>query len=135
MKLSALGLPFCHRKGDYYRYQAEFSEGDRRDSSKNKASECYEAALAVGKTLHNYTTSPIYLGLALNFSVFQYEILHKPEDAIKTAQAAYEGAIADDAEQSEQSKDSPMIIQVMRIAAFITLLDPFLIPCSSCEKI
>jgi len=89
----------------------------------------------VGKTLHNYTTSPIYLGLALNFSVFQYEILHKPEDAIKTAQAAYEGAIADDAEQSEQSKDSPMIIQVMRIAAFITLLDPFLIPCSSCEKI
>merc|ERR1711904_519776 len=35
-------------------------------------------------------THPIRLGLALNFSVFQYEVLQNPEEACKMARTAFE---------------------------------------------
>ena len=40
-------------------------------------------------------THPIRLGLALNFSVFQYEVLQNPEEACKMARTAFEDAIAE----------------------------------------
>jgi len=41
------------------------------------------------------TTHPIRLGLALNFSVFNYECLNDPAKACHLAKTAFDDAIAD----------------------------------------
>ena len=41
------------------------------------------------------TTDPIRLGLALNFSVFYYEIKNDPKQACQLAKTAFDDAIAD----------------------------------------
>merc|ERR1712037_1049906 len=87
-------------KADYYRYIAEFTDGD----AKSKAA---EKDLAV--------THPIRLGLALNFSVFQYEVLANPDEACKIARTAFEDAIAELDNVAEDSyKDSTLIMQLLR---------------------
>ena len=60
-------------------------------------------------------THPIRLGLALNFSVFHYEVLSNPEEACKMARTAFEDAIAELDNVSEDSyKDSTLIMQLLR---------------------
>merc|ERR1712037_311174 len=60
-------------------------------------------------------THPIRLGLALNYSVFQYEVLQKPDEACKMARSAFEEAIAELDNVSEDSyKDSTLIMQLLR---------------------
>ncbi len=52
---------------------------------KEKSEEAYLKANLTCKELP--TTHPIRLGLALNFSVFYYEILNKPEKACELAKS------------------------------------------------
>merc|ERR1711948_29049 len=60
-------------------------------------------------------THPIRLGLALNFSVFQYEVLNNPDEACKMARTAFEDAIAELDNVAEDSyKDSTLIMQLLR---------------------
>ena len=60
-------------------------------------------------------THPIRLGLALNFSVFHYEVLNNPDEACKMARTAFEDAIAELDNVSEDSyKDSTLIMQLLR---------------------
>merc|ERR1712187_745915 len=81
-------------KADYYRYIAEFSEGSKKTESAESARSAYaEAAAVAEKDLA--VTHPIRLGLALNYSVFQYEVLQNPEEACKMARTAFEDAIAE----------------------------------------
>lgn len=86
-------LMFYNRKGDYHRYLAEFAIGDKRKDSADKSLEAYKAATEVAQT-ELPPTHPIRLGLALNFSVFYYEILNAPDQACHLAKQAFDDAIA-----------------------------------------
>ena len=83
----------CYRKGDYHRYLAEFAIGDKRKTSADSSLEAYKAATEVAHT-DLAPTHPIRLGLALNFSVFYYEILNAPDQACHLAKQAFDDAIA-----------------------------------------
>lgn len=88
-----LELTAAFRKGDYHRYLAEFAVGDKRKDSADKSLEAYKAATEVAQT-ELPPTHPIRLGLALNFSVFYYEILNAPDQACHLAKQAFDDAIA-----------------------------------------
>ncbi|THX36375.1 putative 14-3-3 family protein ArtA [Aureobasidium pullulans] len=106
---------FYHKmKGDYHRYLAEFALGDKRKTSADKSLEAYQNATEVAQT-DLAPTHPIRLGLALNFSVFYYEILNSPDKACHLAKAAFDDAIAELDTLSEESyKDSTLIMQLLR---------------------
>ena len=102
------------RKGDYHRYLAEFALGDKRKTSADKSLEAYKNATEVAQT-DLAPTHPIRLGLALNFSVFYYEILNSPDQACHLAKQAFDDAIAELDTLSEESyKDSTLIMQLLR---------------------
>jgi len=61
-------------KGDYYRYLGEFMQGEPRKDVIDKAKDSYKRAQ--DKATELKSTHPIRLGLALNYSVFYYEILN-----------------------------------------------------------
>jgi len=101
-------------KGDYYRYRAEFTEGADRDSAAEQAMFAYEDAKKTA-TADLVVTHPIRLGLSLNYSVFKYEVMNKPEEACAMARQAFEEAIAELDNVSEESyKDSTLIMQLLR---------------------
>ncbi|XP_051144627.1 14-3-3-like protein GF14 iota [Andrographis paniculata] len=101
-------------KGDYHRYLAEFKADQERKEVAEQSLKGYEAAMAVAST-DLPTTHPIRLGLALNFSVFYYEILNSPERACQLAKQAFDEAIAELDTLSEESyKDSTLIMQLLR---------------------
>ena len=61
------------------------------------------------------STHPIRLGLALNYSVFYYEILNSPDNACKLAKTAFDNAIADlDGLEEDEYRDSATIMQLLR---------------------
>jgi len=101
-------------KGDYYRYKAEFTTDEARKEAGQKSLEGYQQALDTANK-HLATTNPIRLGLALNFSVFYYEILNEQSKACELAKKAFDEAIAKLDELSEESyKDSTVIMQLLR---------------------
>ena len=86
----------------YYRYIAEYTEGEGKSKAASNAKDAYEDASKVAAT-DLVVTHPIRLGLALNFSVFHYEVLNNPEEACKMARQAFEDAIAELDSVSEDS--------------------------------
>merc|ERR1719336_1396782 len=101
-------------KADYYRYIAEFSDGAKKSTVAESARVAYEEASKVAEK-DLAVTHPIRLGLALNYSVFLYEVLQNPDDACKMARTAFEDAIAELDNVAEDSyKDSTLIMQLLR---------------------
>lgn len=101
-------------KGDYYRYISEFCAEEKKKQPTENAKLAYEEAtrIAVAELL---PTHPIRLGLALNFSVFYYEIVGQPAEACEMARQAFDEAIADLDNVSEESyRDSTLIMQLLR---------------------
>ncbi|XP_002123759.2 14-3-3 protein epsilon-like [Ciona intestinalis] len=106
---------FYHKmQGDYHRYLAEFESGDQRKEAAEHSLLAYKAASDVAAD-NLPPTHPIRLGLALNFSVFYYEILNSSDRACKLAKKAFDDAIAELDTLSEESyKDSTLIMQLLR---------------------
>lgn len=105
---------YLKMKGDYHRYLAEFksSEGKKKEAEETFAA--YKAAQDIAMA-ELAPTHPIRLGLALNFSVFYYEIENSPEKACKLAKQAFDDAIADlDKLTDDSYKDSTLIMQLLR---------------------
>jgi len=101
-------------KGDYFRYLAEFSTGNGRKDAAENSLIAYKNATDIAST-ELPPTHPIRLGLALNFSVFYYEILNSPDRACQLAKQAFDDAIAGLDSLSEDSyKDSTLIMQLLR---------------------
>jgi 14-3-3 protein epsilon len=101
-------------QGDYYRYLAEFSTGDERKGVAENSLVAYKSASDVALA-ELPPTHPIRLGLALNFSVFYYEILNSPDRACQLAKSAFDEAIAELDTLSEESyRDSTLIMQLLR---------------------
>merc|ERR1712079_292026 len=90
------------------------TEADKKAKSAEEARKAYEEATkAAEKDLA--VTHPIRLGLALNYSVFQYETLGNPDEACKMARTAFEDAIAElDSVAEDSYKDSTLIMQLLR---------------------
>lgn len=101
-------------KGDYHRYLAEFSTSEKRKESADQSLESYQSASEIAN-VELPPTHPIRLGLALNFSVFYYEILNSPDHACHLAKLAFDDAIAELDTLSEESyKDSTLIMQLLK---------------------
>jgi len=101
-------------KADYYRYIAEFTAGDAKAKAAKSAEDAYADAAKVAEQ-DLTVTHPIRLGLALNYSVFLYEVMSKPDEACTMARKAFEDAIAELDNVAEDSyKDSTLIMQLLR---------------------
>ncbi|KAG8662671.1 14-3-3-like protein D isoform X2 [Manihot esculenta] len=105
---------FYKMKGDYYRYLAEFKTGNEKKDAADHSMRAYETAITAAEA-ELPPTHPIRLGLALNFSVFYYEILNSPERACHFAKQAFDEAISELDNLNEESyKDSTLIMQLLR---------------------
>ncbi|NP_001312172.1 14-3-3-like protein C [Nicotiana tabacum] len=105
---------YLKMKGDYHRYLAEFKTGAERKEAAESTLTAYKAAQDIATT-ELAPTHPIRLGLALNFSVFYYEILNSPDRACNLAKQAFDEAIAElDTLGEESYKDSTLIMQLLR---------------------
>jgi 14-3-3 protein epsilon len=103
---------YLKMKGDYHRYWAEVAAGD---THKRAATEAYEK----GNQLATSSLAPVNatrLSLALNLSIFYYEILKQLEQAYTLARTAYDDAVieveslADDHDHHEAA----MILQLLQ---------------------
>ncbi|CAK0790679.1 unnamed protein product [Prorocentrum cordatum] len=105
---------FYHKmKADYYRYIAEHTTSDAKVKASNDATSAYEEAQALARDLA--ATHPIRLGLALNFAVFQFEVLANLDEACSMARVALEDAIAElDIVGEDSSNDTTLIMQLLR---------------------
>ena len=75
---------FVKMVGDYYRYIAENAKGSLMEEVKQNALKAYNEANQI--TLPPF--NPIKLGLALNFSVFHYEVMKNHKAACELADQA-----------------------------------------------
>uniref|UniRef100_A0A8C5E1E6 14-3-3 protein beta/alpha-1 n=1 Tax=Gouania willdenowi TaxID=441366 RepID=A0A8C5E1E6_GOUWI len=105
---------YLKMKGDYFRYLSEVASGDSKKDTVENSQQAYQQAFDISKN-EMQPTHPIRLGLALNFSVFYYEILNSPEQACSLAKQAFDEAIAElDTLNEDSYKDSTLIMQLLR---------------------
>ena len=99
--------------GDYYRYVAESATADILDQVKQGALKGYEEADKLSKGLN--ACNPIRLGLALNFSVFYYEVMNDHKKACELGEAALSEALEkiDDVDE-ETFRDAKSIIELLK---------------------
>lgn len=101
-------------KGDYYRYKAEVAKVEDKADVVNQSQNAYQEAFDIAEK-EMPPTNPIRLGLALNYSVFFYEIINAPDRACDLAKKAFDDAIAElDSLNEDSYKDSTLIMQLLR---------------------
>ena len=102
---------FVKMVGDYYRYIAENAKDSKLEEVKNKALESYNQANEITLPPCN----PIKLGLALNFSVFHYEVMKNPKAAVDLADKALQEALDKiDELEEDDFRDAKSIIELLK---------------------
>lgn len=106
---------FLKMKADYLRYKAEVcdEEKDIFKQVSEDSNKCYMDARELAADLK--CTNPVRLGLALNYSVFLYEIAKSCKQACEVAKASFDESIGglDDLNE-DHYKDSTLIMQLLR---------------------
>ena len=99
--------------GDYYRYVAECAGEKDLEKIKNGALENYTLAQSTSESLN--ACNPIRLGLALNFSVFHYEVMNNHQQACELGERALSDALEkiDDVDE-ETFRDAKSIIELLK---------------------
>ena len=103
---------FLKMVGDYYRYIAESASGDKLKEVTGKALEAYDNAVSAAEGLG--ACNPIKLGLALNFSVFHYEVMSDSAKACELAKTALTEAQAKASDNDEDYKDAHSILELLQ---------------------
>ena len=105
---------FLKMAGDYYRYIAESAQGDKLNEVKNGALEYYTQASEVSEKELG-ACNPIRLGLALNFSVFYYEVMNNHKRACELGESALQSALDKIDECDEETfRDAKSIIELLK---------------------
>ncbi|EFH65439.1 hypothetical protein ARALYDRAFT_895716 [Arabidopsis lyrata subsp. lyrata] len=105
---------FIRMKGDYFRYMAEFGSDAERKENADSSLEAYKVAMEMAEN-SLAPTNMVRLGLALNFSIFNYEILKSIESACKLVKKAYDEAIAElDGLDKKKCEESIYIIEMLK---------------------
>ena len=102
---------FVKMVGDYYRYIAENAKGTLLEQVKQDALEAYKKANDIPLPPCN----PIKLGLALNFSVFHYEVMKNHKAACDLADQALQEALDKiDELEEDDFRDAKSIIELLK---------------------
>ena len=105
---------FLKMVGDYYRYVAESADKDRIEEVKNGALDNYNQAKTICEQDLG-ACNPIRLGLALNFSVFYFEVMNNHKEACTLGEKALTEALEkiDDCDE-ETFRDAKSIIELLK---------------------
>lgn len=102
---------FVKMVGDYYRYIAETAQGAKLEQVKTEALKAYTEANGITLPPCN----PIKLGLALNFSVFHYEVMKDHKKAIALAEESLQSALDKIDDLGEDDfRDAKSIIELLK---------------------
>lgn len=102
---------FIKMVGDYYRYISESAKDAKLEEVKTAALAAYESANSIDLAACN----PIKLGLALNFSVFHYEVLKNHSKACELADSALQQALEKiDELEEDDFRDAKSIIELLK---------------------
>jgi len=97
--------------GDYYRYISENAKGSQLEQVKQNALKAYNEANQISLPPCN----PIKLGLALNFSVFHYEVMKNHKAACELADRALQEALDKiDELEEDDFRDAKSIIELLK---------------------
>lgn len=101
-------------KADYLRYLTSFCHDDERKSYTEVALKAYQDATKAAWKLE--VTSVVRLEVALNFSVFYYNIMNSPNMASEVAKEAYDLAVAklEGADEKEELQDTIEMMKLLR---------------------
>jgi 14-3-3 protein epsilon len=104
---------YLKMRSDYFRYLSEFEIDEKKTENIDNALNSYKQATELAVKLP--TTHPMKLGLALNYSVFYYEILNDKQTAFKIASEIFNMA-NNQLEKTEENqyKDSLAILQLLK---------------------
>ena len=102
---------------DYFRYSTDFYGENAQTEYLNSVSESlanYRYAMELG-TRHLEATSPIFLSVVLNYSVFMYDMQNNVAEAILIAETAFTEAIKNTHLLEEgDHKESTLLLQLIR---------------------
>lgn len=105
---------FLKMIGDYCRYIAESAKDQRLEATKTQALSSYLEACQIAEKSLNACNS-IRLGLALNFSVFHYEVMTDVKKACELGDKALQDALDKLDECDEETfRDAQSIIELLR---------------------
>ena len=102
---------FVKMVGDYYRYISENAKDAQLEEVKQKALTYYQQA----NNIELAACNPIKLGLALNFSVFHYEVMKNHAEACNLADSALQEALDKiDELEEDDFRDAKSIIELLK---------------------